>query len=212
MTTDQIKALIVRESQAAQLDPACMLRIAEIESGFNPNAKNPLQKVPGKAQAQGLYQIMDFHNVPNAFEPLVNIRWTMDFTKRNHEFLRKNGVPVNCFTTYLAHQQGAAGAVLLWQNRGKRLSELSEKTRTAILKNVDKPQNFTTVEQFLTFWERKISKNAVSRVVSALPDSLQVFLSHATDYQLTAGMTALAAVGISAAITKFVERKPLLKN
>lgn len=201
MTKQEIIALIYREAVAAQLDPACMVRIAELESGINPSARNP-------SGASGLYQIMPFHNVSNVFDPLTNIRWTINFTKRNHEHLRRNGIPVNCFTTYLAHQQGAGGAVLLWNaaKEGKRISEMTSRMQINVRNNVG-ANDFTTVEQFLRFWERKINKSPVS----LLPDAVQIPLSR-MDRSLLAGATA-TLLGISAvvAVTHFVEKTTIRK-
>lgn len=202
MTKQEIIALIESEARAAGLDPACMVRIAQIESGLNPQSRNP------KSGAAGLYQIMPFHNVANVLDPLTNIRWAMRFTKQNHDYLRKNGVPVDCFWTYLAHQQGAGGALILWNKRNLRIDQLTEKERRNLLANVG-ANDFTTVAQFLQFWERKVTNNIVGRAVASLPDTLQISLARATDYQLTAILVAGLGVVASACITKFVERKPL---
>jgi hypothetical protein len=199
MTRQEIIQLIQREAQAAQLDPACMVRIAEIESGFNPEARN-------KSGAAGVYQIMPFHKVDNVFDPLTNIRWAMNFTKQNHEYLRKNGVPISCFTTYLAHQQGADGAVTLWSVRGKRIDELTPKQRKNILANVG-GNDFVTVDQFLTFWQRKIMKSPLA----SLPDSFQIPLAR-VDSRALAGISAvLLGVATTYAITRFVEKTTVRK-
>lgn len=206
MTKQEIIALIESEARAAGLDPACMVRIAQIESNFIPTAINRNGKKP--SLAAGLYQIMPFHNVPNVLDPLTNIRWAMRYAKQNHEYLRKNGVPVDCFWTYLAHQQGAGGAVSLWKKRNLRIDQLTAEERRNLLANVG-ANDFTTVAQFLQFWERKVTNNIVGRAVASLPDTLQISLARATDYQLTAILVAGLGVVASACITKFVERKPL---
>jgi len=201
MTKQEIIALIYRESIAAQLDPACMVRIAELESGVNPNARNP-------SGASGLYQIMPFHKVSNVFDPLTNIRWTMNFTKQNHDHLRRNGIPVNCFTTYLCHQQGAGGAVLLWNaaKEGKRISEMTSRMQINVRNNVG-ANDFTTVEQFLRFWERKINKSPVSM----LPDAAQIPLAR-VDANLMRGATAaLLGIATTLLVTRFVEKTSIRK-
>lgn len=209
MTKQEIIALIEREARAAGLDPACMVRIAQIESSLDPTRINRTIQRNGRASmAAGLYQIMPFHKVANVLDPLTNIRWAMNYAKQNHEHLRKNGVPIDCFWTYLAHQQGAGGAVKLWNKRNLRIDQLNAEERRNLLANVG-ANDFTTVAQFLQFWERKITKNVVGRAVAAMPEALQIGLSRATDYHLTAIMLAGAGVAAAACITKFVERKPL---
>jgi hypothetical protein len=153
MNTAAIISLIESEARAAGLEPTWMVRIAEIESSLNPHAVNK------QSGASGLYQIMPFHNVTNVLNPLVNIRWAMQFTRSNHAHLRKHDVPVTCFTTYLAHQQGATGAVMLLKAAadGKLIHELSHRLRTNIGAN-DADNAFKTVQQFLDFWERRINK------------------------------------------------------
>jgi Transglycosylase SLT domain len=211
MTKQEIIAIIEREARAAGLDAACMVRIAEIESSFNPNIvnKTPLPK-GGTSDASGLYQILPRHRVANVLDPTVNARWAMQYAKQNHELLRKNGFRVDCFTTYLCHQQGGGGAIILLKaaRDGKKISDLSSTLRTNIGANTA-GQRLTTVEQFLTFWERKIAKGAISRTVTALPEEAQISLARLTNHQLLA-ITISAAAGIaSLCITKFVEKKPL---
>lgn len=209
MTRAEIISLIQREAVAAQLDPTCMVRIAEIESSLDPNRINRTPQKNGKASmAAGLYQIMPFHKVQNVLDPVVNTRWAMNFTKRNHEHLRKNGVPVDCFTTYLAHQQGAGGAVKLWKaaQAGLRISDLDAETRRNIGAN-DGNNSFTTVEQFLRFWERKVMKSPIS----TLPDSIQIPLAR-LDGRAVAGITAFTlSIGVTYAVTRFVEKTTLRK-
>jgi soluble lytic murein transglycosylase-like protein len=161
MTTAQIIGIIETEARANGLEPAWMVRIAEIESALNPNAKNP-------SGASGLFQIMPFHKVQNVFDPLVNTRWAMQFTKKNQLHLRSNGFPITCFTTYLAHQQGATGAVALLRAAadGKRISDLSPRLIRNISANTG-GNKFQTVREFLTFWETKINRSRISGTLPA---------------------------------------------
>lgn len=209
MTRQEVIALIQREAQAAQLEPSCMVRIAEIESSLDPTRVNRTIQKNGRASlAAGLYQIMPFHKVQNVLDPTVNARWAMNYAKQNHELLRKNNIPVTCFTTYLSHQQGGGGAVLLWKaaREGKRISDLSAQTRTNIGAN-DGNNAFTTVEQFLRFWERKVLKSPIS----SLPDSLQIPLAR-VDSRAVAGIGAvLVGLGTVYAVTRFVEKTTIRK-
>jgi hypothetical protein len=206
MTKQEIIALIYREAIAAQLDPACMVRIAEIESSLDPNRVNRSGKKP--SLAAGLYQIMPFHNVANVLDPLTNIRWAINFTKQNHEYLRKNSIPVNCFTTYLCHQQGAAGAVILWNaaKAGQRISDLTSKIQIAVRNNVG-ANDFSTVEQFLRFWERKINKSPVS----LLPDAAQIPLARVDAHVMAGATAAVLGIATTLLVTRFVEKTTIRK-
>jgi soluble lytic murein transglycosylase-like protein len=130
-----------------------MVRIAEIESSLNPNAKNP-------SGASGLFQIMPFHEVKNVLDPEVNARWTMKFTKQNHKHLMSNGFPITCFTTYLAHQQGAGGAVAILRAAadGKRINELSPRLQRNIGANTG-GNKLQTVQEFIIFWRTRLKMN-----------------------------------------------------
>jgi Transglycosylase SLT domain len=156
MTTNTapIISIIETEARIAGLPPTWMVRIAEIESSLNPNAVNKL------SGASGLYQIIPFHRVDNVLDPTVNTRWAMKFTKRNHLHLMSNSFPITCFTTYLAHQQGAGGAVAILRAAadGKFIRDLSPRLRRNIGANTA-GNDFQTVQQFIDFWRSRLRMN-----------------------------------------------------
>lgn len=207
MTKQEIIALIRQEAIAAQLSPECMIRIAEIESSLDPTRVNRQIQKNGKASmAAGLYQIMPFHKVQNVLDPLVNTRWAMNYAKQNHEVLRKNNFPVTCFTTYLCHQQGSGGAVILLKaaREGNRIQDLSAQTQTNIGAN-DGNNTFTTVEQFLRFWERKITNSPVS----VLPEIVQIPLARLSGTAVAAITASVLGLAATYAVTRFVEKTTL---
>lgn len=105
-------------SQAAKkhgVDPAALMRIAEIESSLNPNAKNP------KSSAGGLFQFIDStaaqYGLANRFDPHQAADAGARLMKDNAAYLRaKLGREPSAGELYLAHQQGADGAVKLLAN------------------------------------------------------------------------------------------------
>ena len=104
-----IVAIIRSAAEAEGVDPELAIRIAEHESGLNPNAKNP---APG-ATASGLFQIIrptflkynnDFSKV---FDPKVNARVGVKIIKESNAILEKSlGRKPQYHESYLAHFAG----------------------------------------------------------------------------------------------------------
>lgn len=95
--------------------PGFSQRVAQIESSQNPNAKNP------KSSAGGLYQFIDGtaaqYGLRNKFDP---VEATSAFTKlaldNKATLTRGLGREPTAGELYLAHQQGAGGALKLLRN------------------------------------------------------------------------------------------------
>lgn len=108
---------IIRAAAARYgLPPDLMLRIAKTESNLDPNSAHP------KSSARGLYQFMtapggswgEYGRGGNALDPVANadagMRYTLDNQKHLRTVLGRDPTPGE---TYLAHQQGRAGAAEL---------------------------------------------------------------------------------------------------
>jgi hypothetical protein len=113
-------------SQAAQRhgeDPQLLMRISEIESSLNPNAKNP------NSSAGGLFQFVDGtandYGLKNRFDPAEASDAAARLLKDNRAYLQKNlgRAPTNG-ELYLAHQQGAGGALKLLRDPSARAVDI----------------------------------------------------------------------------------------
>jgi hypothetical protein len=150
MNTAEILALIRRISREENVDENYMLKVAAIESQFDPNATNP------SSRAAGLFQILPMNNVKNVYDPAVNTRWTARFTRENEEYLRRNGLPINHETLYLAHQQGRGGAVAIW--KAKEANQNIQNLPPQIQRNMNanNPRKYTSVRDWYEFWAKKM--------------------------------------------------------
>lgn len=105
-----IARIIADAFRARGLDPKVGLRIAQIESGLNPNARNP------KSSAGGLFQFIDGtaaqYGLRNRFDPVEAAAAAAKLTADNAGTLsRALGRAPDGAELYLAHQQGAGGAL-----------------------------------------------------------------------------------------------------
>ncbi|WP_039758403.1 transglycosylase SLT domain-containing protein [Bartonella queenslandensis] len=100
-----------------------LYRVAQVESGGNPNARNP------RSSAGGLYQFIDStakqYGLQDRFDPVQASdamgRLTRD--NRNHLSRVLGRAPTEA-ELYLAHQQGAGGAARLLQNPHANAAQL----------------------------------------------------------------------------------------
>ncbi|MCZ2158821.1 transglycosylase SLT domain-containing protein [Bartonella sp. 220] len=97
------------------LPESYLYRVAQIESGGNPNARNP------RSSAGGLYQFIDStakqYGLHDRFDPVQAADAMGRFTRDNRNHLsRVLGRAPSEAELYLAHQQGAGGAARLLQN------------------------------------------------------------------------------------------------
>lgn len=111
----KIVQTIEKASQAYGVDPDKLLTLADLESGFNPNAQNP------SSSAGGLFQFIDDtaaqYGLANKFDPGASSMAAAALTRDNDQKLEAAlGHPPTAGETYLAHQQGVAGAIKLLSN------------------------------------------------------------------------------------------------
>lgn len=105
-----IARIIAEAFRARGLDPRVGLRIAQIESGLDPNARNP------KSSAGGVFQFLDstaaHYGLRNKFDPAEAAAAAARLTADNASVLSKAlGRAPDGAELYLAHQQGAGGAL-----------------------------------------------------------------------------------------------------
>lgn len=98
------------------LDPETMVRIAQTESSLNPNAANP------QSSARGVYQFIaptwrQYGGAADPRDPAANIDAGMRLARDNVATLRNGlGRDPTPGEIYLAHQQGAGGALAMLKN------------------------------------------------------------------------------------------------
>lgn len=109
-----VSTIIAEAAQRYGLDPAYMLKKAQIEApGLNPRAQNP------NSSAGGLFQFIDstwrdYGRGGDKYDPVANAdaaaRYTLDNKRSLEKALGRAPTPGEL---YLAHQQGAGGAAKL---------------------------------------------------------------------------------------------------
>lgn len=146
-------------SQAARrygIDPMTMIRIAQIESAMNPNAKNP------RSSAGGLFQFIDGTakqmGLRNRFDPQEAADAAARLAAQNAQFLQSRiGRQPTGAELYLAHQQGAGGAAKILGNPNAPAESVVG--RQAVALNGGKPG--MTAADFAALWTNKFNKGSV---------------------------------------------------
>ncbi|AQX30203.1 transglycosylase SLT domain-containing protein [Bartonella schoenbuchensis] len=118
-----VHSAILQAAQRYDLPESFLKRVAMIESGGDPNARNK------KSSAGGLYQFLDStarqYKLDNKFDPLQSIDAMARLTKDNIRYLQTAlGRAPSEAELYLAHQQGPAGAARLIKNPDAPASQL----------------------------------------------------------------------------------------
>jgi hypothetical protein len=141
MAQEPIKELIRTEAKNQGVDPDLAARIAEQESGFNPQAKNP------KSSAAGLFQLLDTTrrelggDPKKKFDPLENVRLGVKLIKQNKgKLVTTLGREPDAHEVYMAHMFGPTGASTLLKADPnmpieKAVMQFDPKRATAIVKN-----------------------------------------------------------------------------
>lgn len=155
-----IMDIITNAANQQGVSPNVLSYIAQVESGGNPNAKNP------NSSAGGLFQFIDStanqYGVQDRFNPEQASNAAARLLKDNSSFLSKRlGREPTQDELYLAHQQGAQGAYNLLSNPNARASDIVGKD--AISLNRGSPD--MTAAQFVGQWKQGKSGNAVGEDV-----------------------------------------------
>jgi soluble lytic murein transglycosylase-like protein len=118
-----VDTIITEAASRYGIDPEALKRIAELESGGNPNAKNP------NSSAGGLFQFIDStaaaYGLQNRFDPVQSADAAARLARDNSRYLSERlGRAPTAAELYLAHQQGPAGAARLLSNPSARASDI----------------------------------------------------------------------------------------
>ena len=142
--------MIRERATAAGIDPDYMVRMAQIESSGNPNAR------AATSTAKGLYQFIDKtwkkFGTGDVFDPNANTEAAIRLTRANMDGLsRALGRTPEPWELYLAHQQGLGGAIKLLTNPDAPASSLVK--AKAITQNGGRLD--MTAREFAGLWQQK---------------------------------------------------------
>ena len=146
------------------VDPAYLLRAAQIESGMNPNDANP------RSSAKGLFQFIDSTRARygnfDPYDPAASSDAAARLSVDNAGAIRRalGREPTNG-ELYLAHQQGAAGALKLLTNPDAPAESVVGSD--AFRLNGGRPGE--TASQFASRWTSKFGGAAPSIPQGGLP-------------------------------------------
>lgn len=163
-----------RAAEGKDVDPSYVATVAYIESGGNPNAKNP------NSTASGLFQFTAAtaaqYGINNRFDPQQATEGMARFTADNKRALTASlgREPTNA-ELYLAHQQGAGGAAKLLKHPNERAADLVG--RDAVLLNGGSED--MTAEEFARMWTDKYKAVSLRTAVGAAGVDLTAVQSEA---------------------------------
>lgn len=161
----KMAGLIASAAQQYGVDPNALVRVAQIESGLDPNAKNP------KSSAGGLGQFINstwaqYGGGASKFDPNANADALARLARDNAAGLRNAiGREPTPGELYLAHQQGLGGAIRLLQNTQARAVDVVGEQ--AVRLNGGTPD--MTAGQFAALWSRKMGDTARPAAAGAQP-------------------------------------------
>nr|WP_172682371.1 transglycosylase SLT domain-containing protein [Sinorhizobium meliloti] len=147
----EMMAIIVEVAIQQGINPKDFLRMAQIESGFNPRAMHP------NSRACGLFQFIPStarsYVLTDCFDPRANADAAAALWLDNAVGLRKAlGRGPSAGEVYLAHQQGLGGAIRLLANP-ERLAHEIVGPRAVILNGGTLNM---TAREFAQLWIRKM--------------------------------------------------------
>lgn len=157
----ELRQIIAEAARRNGVSEKALLITANLESRFNPNAKNP------NSSAGGLFQQIDSnarqYGVANRFDPRQSAEGAARFMADNARYLRgRLGREPTPAELYLAHQQGPGGAAKLLTNPNAPAASIVG--AAAVRLNGGKPG--MTAGEFASIWLKKAGGE-----VSAPPSS-----------------------------------------
>ena len=146
-TRAELEAMIAREATAAGMNPQDFIRMAQIESSFNPNAGAKT------SSAKGLFQFIDStaknYGLNNVYDPVESTRAAIRLAKDNIKATgAKDGAEM-----YMAHQWGSGGFNKM-KNANPNASVESVLGASAAKNNA---MAGMTVAQGLDYWRNKFN-------------------------------------------------------
>ena len=170
-TSPSLKALVENANKQYGLPEGYLTRTAQIESGFNPSAKNP------NSSASGLFQFINStakqYGLSNPFDPVASTDAAARFAADNKRVLAQAlGREPTAGELYLAHQKGAGGAVKLLLNPDANAAGLIGKNEVTL----NGGTTSMTAGEHVGNWLRKFGGAGVPSQ-GAVPIQAQAFAS-----------------------------------
>ena len=152
-TRAELEAMIAREATAAGMNPQDFIRMAQIESSFNPNAGAK------SSSAKGLFQFIDStaknYGLKNVYDPVESTRAAIRLAKDNIKATgAKDGAEM-----YMAHQWGSGGFNKM-KNANPNASVASVLGASAAKNNA---MGGMTVAQGLDYWRNKFNGTSTGK-------------------------------------------------
>ena len=187
-----VQSLITSKAREYGLDPDTMLKIADIESKFDPKARNP-------SGASGVFQFMpstwqQYGKGGHVFDAEANVDAGMRFTLANMQVLRNRlGREPTPGEVYLSHQQGAGGASkLMSAPNAPAISLVGTKAVTQNGGSVD-----MTAQQFANLWMSKMGDTPSGQPRAYQGGAPAASFMGAEDSQFTTSDTGRLPLGIA---------------
>lgn len=169
-----LQSIIAAAAQARGIDPAHLLRMAQIESGMNPSAISP-------TGAEGLFQFTEptarQYGLVNEMDPAASSDAAARLWLDNQRALAADiGRQPTPGEVYLAHQQGAGGAGALLSRPNENAIDVLQRVtgdRATAERNlmVNGGDPSMTAQQFSDKWINKFA-NPAGQPLSATPEGV----------------------------------------
>lgn len=163
-TTSPYANVVNKAAKTHGVSASYLSTIADIESGYDPNAKNP------NSTAGGLFQFTDgtwsqYGNGKDKFDPAASADAAARLTAQNKAYLTKRlGREPADWELYLAHQQGAGGAAKLLTAGDKPAVDVVG-SADAVVNNGGNAD--MTASQFAQLWKTRYEAKAGEQVLPA---------------------------------------------
>ncbi len=186
-----------------QINDPYLRRVAQIESGMNPIARNP------NSSAKGLFQFIDStakeYGLNNPFDPNASLIAAQKLTENNRNALRQalGREPTNA-ELYLAHQQGATGAIKLLSNPNNNVTDTVGNDAATL--NSGSPD--MTSGEFVQNWDDKFNEGQEEFIEVETPDGIVEFPSSMSDQEIEAALQKLFPVTQQKTVDKTEVKTP----
>lgn len=195
-------------SEKHDLDPEIALKMAQMESGGNPNAIS-------STGAIGIYQFTGRTaseiGITNRFDPNQNIEGGIVLAKRSVVKLKSSDLPVTPTNIYLMHQLGVSGAreLLVAAKEDRSISSLSGTTQRAISHNFGAATAKTAKDYIAQTAVQLDNRSTADRFASSRSPSSRSSAESAPPVSLAKAQVKPSAVSVTEDVNSKVASKPV---